>query len=91
MKIPKLAENWKEILTKAWSVRWIVAAVFFSGAEAALAYWQADLSAGQTIPTGVFAAISGVISAVALLSRLLAQPSMLPVKEPEKKNLEISP
>ena len=60
--------NWKEILTKAWSVRLIVLAGLLSGAEAVLPMFE------SSFPKGIFAALSGFVSAGALLARVVAQP-----------------
>ena len=63
--------NWREVLLKAWSIRWIAAAVLLSGIEVVLPFFT-DL-----VPTGIFAALSGSVASVALLARILAQPPML--------------
>lgn len=60
--------DWKQILTKAWSVRLIVLAAILSGLEAVLPMFEADF------PKGIFAAASGFVSAGALLARVVAQP-----------------
>lgn len=67
MRRPSLISNWKRVSTKAYSVRLILLAMFFSGLEVALPFIPLDVSAGT------FAAASGVISAVAFASRLIAQ------------------
>ena len=59
--------NWRQILTKAWSVRLMAMAAVLSGLEVAMPYLDGSL------PQGTFAALSGVISGAALLARLLAQ------------------
>ena len=63
----ELIENWKEVLQKAWSVRLIIVAAILSGIEAVLPMFEASF------PQGVFAAASGVVTACALLARVLAQ------------------
>lgn len=64
----KLIEDWKDVLLKAWSVKWIVGAVILSGIEVVLPFFT------DVIPTGIFAALSGVVASTALLARILAQP-----------------
>lgn len=62
-------ENWRAVLTRAWSVRLIILAGLLSGAEIAVQLggnW-ADL------PPGLFSALAGLVSAAALVARLLAQ------------------
>ena len=69
-----LADNWGAILTKAWSVRWIVAAALLSGVEVALPLVSSQLEAAEVIPRGAFAALAALTSAGALVARVLAQP-----------------
>jgi hypothetical protein len=63
-----LLEDWKEILKKAWSVKFNVAALVFGCTEAIIALLQ---PAGA--PVGVFAAMSILASVGALVARTLAQ------------------
>ena len=63
-----LLPDWKEILKTAWSVRFIVLAAVLSGLEAVLPLFT------DSFPRGTFAAFSGVLTAAALLARVLAQP-----------------
>ena len=63
-----LIPNWRDVLRRAWSIRLILLAAFFSGLEVALGIWG-----GGSIPPGTFAALSGLVSAVAFVSRLIAQ------------------
>ena len=63
----KLIEGWKDVLKKAWSVRLIVVAAVLSGIEAVMPYLESNF------PQGVFAAASGVVTAAALLARVVAQ------------------
>lgn len=77
-----LADNWKEILLKAWSVRWIAGAVLLSGIEVVLPFFT------DAIPTGIFAALSGVIASAALLARILAQPLPVPKLEVTEEKVD---
>lgn len=60
-----LADNWKEILQKAWSVRLIILAGVLTGIEAILPF------IGRDIPG--FRWITLLVVAGALIARLLAQ------------------
>ena len=64
-----LVSNWKEILHKAWSVRLIALVVLFSGLEVAMPFLEGVID----VPPGVFAAIAGLVSSMAILARILAQ------------------
>ena len=63
----KLYDNWKDIVRRAWSVRFMIIAGLLSGAEVALPYFQGVL------PSGTFAALSGIFVGAAFVARLVAQ------------------
>ena len=63
----KLLEDWKEILRKAWSVRFIVLAGVLSGIEVILPFFA------DAIPRGVFAILSFAAVSAAFVSRIVAQ------------------
>ena len=63
----KLYSNWKEILVKAWSIRFMLMAGILSGIEMIL-----PLFADQ-FPKNVFASLSFVFVSAAFVSRLVAQ------------------
>jgi hypothetical protein len=63
----KLYSNWKEILVKAWSVRFMLMAGILSGIEMIL-----PLFADQ-FPRHVFASLSFMFVGAAFVSRLVAQ------------------
>jgi hypothetical protein len=65
----RLLEDWKDVLTKAWSIRLIAVAALLSGIEVALPLLDGILS----IPRGIFAALSALTTAAAFIARLLAQ------------------
>ena len=69
MKRPKLNPEWRKILRHAWSIRLLIVAGVLSAAEVALPLIQGILP----VPTGVFAALSGLATAGAFVTRLLAQ------------------
>ena len=64
----QLKDNWKEILTKAWSMR------LMSGFEVALPVIREIIEPLQIVPTGVFAILSFVATAAAGIARVMAQP-----------------
>jgi len=66
----KLANDWKEILKKAWSVRFMILAGVLSGVEVILPFFVYD------IPRGTFAVLSFLAVAGAFMSRLVAQKNM---------------
>lgn len=68
-----LIENWDEILKKAWSVKFNIAATLFGALEVVVALVQP-----ASIPNGVFAGIAAVISIGANVARVLAQKEIAP-------------
>lgn len=68
-----LVEDWRRILRKAWSIKLVILAAIMSGLEVALGFADASLLG---MPRGVFAALAGVVSLLALPARLIAQRSM---------------
>lgn len=71
-----LIENWRTVLAKAWSVRFIVAAALLSGLEVALPIIQQQLEEANVIPRGAMALLAALVSAAALVARVKAQPEM---------------
>lgn len=67
----KLLPDWKSILTKAWSVKFMVLAALLSGCEVVIPMLEPVI--GEMLPKGMFAALSGVVTAGALVSRVLMQ------------------
>ncbi len=63
----RLYDNWKEILRRSWSLRFIILAGLLSGCEIVL-----PLIGDQFAP-GVFAGLSFVFTASAFVARLVAQ------------------
>lgn len=63
----RLVWNWREILRKAWSIRLMLLAAFLSGIEVALPFFM------DSMPSGIFAALSFLVVASALVARLVAQ------------------
>ncbi len=69
---PKLVPEWGRVLRRAWSIRLIVAAGILSGCEVALPIIDQFI----TIPRGTFAALTGLVTCGALISRLVAQENL---------------
>lgn len=63
----KLLADWKNIVRRAWSVRLMLLAGLLSGVEVIL-----PLIDG-TLPRGVFAVLSLLVTALAFVARLVAQ------------------
>jgi len=63
----KLYPNWKEILRKAWSIRFLFLAGVLSGIEIILPMFA------DQFPRNVFASLSFIFVAAAFVSRLVAQ------------------
>lgn len=68
----RLVANWRAVLTRAWSVRLMALAAFFTALEAALPLLNGYLP----IPPLTFAMLSGVCSGLALFARFVAQKSI---------------
>ncbi len=64
----QLVDNWKDILKKAWSLKFNALAIIAGGAESYIALVQ---PAG--VPNGMFATIGVIVSTMAFGARLLAQ------------------
>lgn len=65
----KLLPNWRDVLHKAWSIKFMLLAAFMSWIEVVMSILQPS----NTLPPGVFAALAGVVTSAALVARLLAQ------------------
>ena len=63
-----LLPDWKDILKKAWSVKFLGLAALVSGCEAVM-----QLAGNSMLPAGVAPAVVGVLSALGILARVLAQ------------------
>ena len=65
----KLLDDWKRVLRRAWSIRLILLAGLLSGIEVALPLLDGFVS----LPRGLFAGLSAIMTAGAFIARLLAQ------------------
>lgn len=65
----KLLADWKAVMRKAWSIKFMIGAAMLSGIEVVMSILQPS----NALPPGVFAALAGVVTSMALVARLLAQ------------------
>ncbi|TXH57180.1 MAG: hypothetical protein E6Q97_04765 [Desulfurellales bacterium] len=65
----KLLPDWRRVLEKAWSIKFMLLAGLLSGCEVVMSI----LEPSNTLPAGVFAALAGVVTSLALVARLMAQ------------------
>jgi hypothetical protein len=72
MSLLQLVEDWRWVLKRAWSVRFIVLAGVLSGTEVAI---QVVIAYGVRVPVpgGVFAAGAGLTTVAAFVARFVAQ------------------
>lgn len=63
-----LIPDWKRVITKAWSVKFLGLSAIVSGFEAVM-----QISGTSLLPAGVGPAVIGVLSALGILARVLAQ------------------
>lgn len=66
----KLASDWKDILLRAWSIKFIILAGIFTGLEAAVSFFP---SMFPWIGSGYMALMTGFICVAAFVSRIVAQ------------------
>ena len=65
--------NWKDLVTKAWSMRWWAASVILSGLESAFQYFD-GLALG--VPPGLFAMLGTIAGIAGMYARTLVQPNL---------------
>lgn len=63
----RLVTDWRVVLKKAWSIKWMSAAGVFSTAESLLPFWAEDFPRGVFAGLTVFAVVGGIVT------RLIAQ------------------
>lgn len=66
-----LLPDWKEVLQRAWSVKFMLFAALLSGVEVVMQILEPAVAADM--PKGLFAALAGLTTAGALVARVLAQ------------------
>lgn len=62
-----LYSNWKTIVKRAWSVRFMLLAGMLSAVEVIMPFFE------NSMPRGLFAALSGASVGAAFVARLVAQ------------------
>lgn len=67
----KLINDWKRVLRKAWSIRLMLLASLLSGCEVILPLFS------DAIPRNIFAALSMLTVAGAMIARVVAQKDTL--------------
>lgn len=65
-----LKDNWRSLIRKAWSVKFMVLAFILTMAEVMLPFFS------DAVPPKLFAVLSGLAVAGAFVSRLIAQKDM---------------
>lgn len=76
-----LVSNWRAILKRAWSVRLMMAAAFFSGLEVCLPLLDGYID----IPPRLFAILSGLTVSAAFIARFTAQKGINNGKPPQDR------
>lgn len=66
----RLLNNWKRIIRRAWSIRLGIISALFAGAEVVLPMFV------DVIPRNLFAGMSFISVAGAVVARVIAQPEM---------------
>ncbi len=69
-----LLPDWKAVIHKAWSVKFMALAAVLSGLESIAAI--AGESIAKQFAPGLYAAAVGVLTALALVARIVAQSSL---------------
>lgn len=64
----QLIEDWDQVLKKAWSVKFTIAAILCGSVETIIALVQP-----VGVPTGVFAGVGVLVSIGSIVARALAQ------------------
>ena len=67
MRKLQLYTNWRTLVRKAWSIRFILIAGLLSGCEVALPFLPLSM------PQGCFAALSAMFCCAAFIARVVAQ------------------
>ena len=65
-----LIYNWKEVLQKAWSIKFAIAAALFSGLEAVFMALEGSVPG---VPQGLMAGVGATFAASGIVARILDQ------------------
>ena len=74
-----LLPNWREVLTRAWSMRLLALSILLGAAALALPYLEGLLPIGQ----GTFVLLIFVVDIAAAVARLIIQPRRRPDSDDE--------
>lgn len=66
-KLFNFKDDWKEVLTKAWSIRFIILSIIFQSIEILLPMYS------EKFERGLFATLSILAAGLSFYSRLIAQ------------------
>ena len=66
----RIHADWRNILKRAWSIRWMAIAVLCSTAQVVVPLYY------DSLPRNLFAILSGVSVSGALISRIVAQSNL---------------
>jgi hypothetical protein len=66
----QLTSNWKHLIRRAWSVRFMIAACVFSAGEVVLPFFIHEMPRGWAVALSALCCVGG------LISRLVAQPDI---------------
>ena len=66
----RLIEDWRHVVKHAWSIRFIVLAALLSGVEIVLPMFC------DTMPRGLFAVLTMIVTVAAAVARLVPQQKM---------------
>lgn len=73
----KLVQNWRDVIARAWSIRFMALAAIFGALEAAMPYLQGTIP----VSSGVFAGLTALSTLAAFVSRIVYQEN-LPAEAP---------
>lgn len=68
----RLIDDWRWVVSRAWSVRLLLLAAVLSGLEVTIQVIVA-FSIAPPIPPGLFSVLSGLVTVGALIARFVAQ------------------
>jgi hypothetical protein len=77
----KLIDDWKDVLKRAHSVKFMVLAAILSGVE--VLFQLAEPTLSESMPKGLFPALAGLVTAAGVVARVLAQNEAQPKESTE--------
>jgi len=67
-----LVANWRRVLQRAWSIRFIAASIVLSALEVGISVFTDD----PPLPRATFAALAVAVTIAAAVARIVAQPEL---------------